>query len=40
MLTLQDMLYRLKFLHKPTLEGTLHSRVKDFTTHKSVVICS
>ena len=26
-------IYRLKFLHISTLEGTLHGWVKDFTTH-------
>ena len=31
-------LYRLKFIHNPTLEGTLHSKVKYFTTHNSVVM--
>ena len=33
------IIFRLKFIHNPTLEGTLHNRVKDFTIHNSVIIC-
>ena len=33
-------LWAIKLPHKLTLEGTLHSRVKDFTTDNSTVIFS
>ena len=33
-------IFKLKLLYKHTLEGTLHSRVKDFTTNNSIIIFS
>ena len=33
-------IFRLQFLHNPTIEGTLQSRVKDLTTQNLAIICS